>query len=564
MADKKKQITNKPKKSSEIGLGSKKEAIQAAAAAISKDSKETRKEFRESIFSTTKDARVGKDRPAHKHSSVLKQFDERLDEFKEEFNKQLEDLYKRAVNVDYETLIQESNKISKEHKKRVISYGQGLTWAILAFAGPNHKIEPDDYARFDTLISNVTQLHEKNSNIVEIIGRIKQRAMVDADINFVCEMFKKQEYKETTSVNRDKIEWSTTALFVHMMSPSQRYEVLLQYGKMNSPDEAAKLIDAFTKTSVITIKQREKLLSEIYNSKYRTSPTEEKEFLQDQEEVKKRYAGISEKMNSPMAINSASRFLNRKAILGGVVTAIGIAGMITNYMIHFNGEDKWYKKITAGLTKPHFLLGAGVTAFGANMIKKNATPGESVGYWGNLFPSPTPKGNPFGAGDKAVEKNDAMKEFAEICSNHRLIENWCVNENGFAALDGFRTAQSQKKVFDKNKLKLTKKNGKNEKRYEKSDFNQLKSWLEANDGAGYARLIEAEDLYGKPKARRIFTQLIGLTDTLGIGVKEDFDKQGATAVKDRKNSSLRAVFNDYQGCSPRKSRKNKKKNKNNI
>jgi len=555
MVRKKKQITNRPIEVSETGLTSKKEVIQASADAIIKANKEVRKEFRKSIFSATKEARVGNDRPASKHASVLKAFDKRMDEFKNEFNKQLEDLYVRAMNIDYKTLIQESNKISKEHKKQVISYGQGLTWAILAFSGPNHKIEPDDYARFDTLVDNITKLHKENASVVEIIGRIKQRAMVDADIQFICEMFKKHEYKETTNIDRDKVEWSATALFVHMMSPSQRYEVLLQYGKMNSTDEAAKLIDTFTKTSVITIKQREKLLSEIYHTQYRTSLDEEKGFLQDQEEIKKRYSAISKKMNSPMAINTASRFLNRHAILGGVVTAIGIAGMITNYMIAFNGEDKWYKKMTAGLVKPHFLLGAGVTAFGANMIKKNATPGESVGYWNNLLPSSTPKRNPFGMGDKAVEKNDAMKDFAEICSNHRLIERWCIDENGFAALDEFRTDQRHKKILDKTRLKLTKAE---KNKYVKSDFGQLKSWLKNHDKFGYSRLIEAEKVYGKLRTRRIFTQLIGITDTLGIGVKEDFDKQGATAVSNRKQSSLRAVFDDYQGCGIRKVRKNKK------
>ncbi|MBU1446456.1 hypothetical protein KKD70_04290 [Patescibacteria group bacterium] len=548
------KITNQPPistvaaKPSTETVNTSRDQIDYSAKEITSNTQKALSELKGSLVAPTIKARSGKDRPSTQHVTMLERIEKKMKSFEAEFNQQLIDLNKNASSISYKEIIEKSNKIIEAHKEKVFSYGQAITYAVLALAGPNNKIEPEDYARFDMLIDNVTQLHEKNVNITEVIGHIRQRAMTKQDVQYVCRMLKKHEYKEQINTDRDKIGGSASALFVSIMNPYQRYKVLQEYAKIYSPDEAKKLIDTFTETSIITIKQREQLFSEINKSPYQTSQDEEKKFFQAREINEKLYAGIREKMNSPMAINGAERILNRRSLLAGAITAIGAMGMITNYMIHFNSSDKWSEKLTAGLTKPHFWIGAAAAAGGVHYLGKGMTPGESVGFFDKIVPSPKPAGNPFGYGDKAGLQNEKMNELAEISSNHSLIEKWVVNGGGFESLDKFVNIKKRKEIIDKNALKIKGKSEKNKDMPKMSDFAQLETWLKNNDREGYLVLMSSKQRYGVVKTKSIFDRLIGIHDVLGITSKQRFETKGIVTYG--QNYSYKDILRDKQGLTP--------------
>ena len=504
--------------------GSRVEYVKIVKQQHIKDSKLALKELKKGIYAITLKARettkgISGDRKSLIHQNTLDQFDKGLKVHNKKHALEVDALIKSGMK--WEDFIKEMNKLNKKHKRFVVGWSDMLKRAFATLAKSNRKIEGSDYAAFQTMMDNLSAEYHKNTDFRKIIVNIQQRNIQKKDWDVICSYITKYKLRKSVSSDKDRVKYNITALLFRLLDQNQRYQAVLEYSKRTSKAAGARFAESLTMANVLNIKQYEELMKELKGKNYQLSAAHEAELKLGQEQVRKMQEYIRRKLSSPMYINGAERVLNRRTIAGGILTGIGVLGMVANYMSHFN-TTKGPGKFLAGLKSPYFMFSTLVAGAGAHITGKAMTVGKyGVGLGNRIIPQPKRLTNPFGVDKGAEQKDSYFTELSDICKDHRILERWLLYEQGFDDLNGFY----RKKNFDMAKIKTDALEPESTVKDKRVLIDQFIAYQEKRGNKKGAMMIkQAIRSYGKQPTQNYIVRLIGIGAKIGIPTSKSFHK----------------------------------------
>lgn len=504
--------------------GNKAEFIKIAKEQHIKDSKLALKELKKGIYASTLNARetgkgISGDRKSLVHQNIYDKFEAKLKIYNKQHALKIDEWIKSGMK--WEELVKKIDELNKQHKKRVFGLKQAVVYAFRALAGRNKKIEGKDYAIFHTLIDNIIENYDKNTDFRKIIVNIEQGNLQKKDWDVICSYINKFKLRKNVSSDRDQINYNITALLFRLMDQNQRYRAVLEYAKRTSKSAGERFAESLAMSDVINIKQYEELMKELKGKNYQLSVAHEAEIKLAQDQVRKIQEHVRKKLDSPMFINGAERVLNRRTLGGAIITGIGVLGMVANYMAHFN-TTKGPGRFVAGLKSPYFMFGALVTGAGVHITGKSMTAGKhGVGLGNRIIPQPKRLNNPFGVGKNAEIKDRYFSELVDICKDHRILERWLLYENGFNDLNGFYRS----KRADLASIQAQALEPESRKKNKKSVIDQFIDYqIKSGNKKGAMMIRQSIKAYGKGPTQRYIVRLIGIGLKIGAPTTTSFHK----------------------------------------
>jgi len=490
----------------------------------------------------------GGDIPSLRQKRFEDMVEQKIGKQQEALLKKLDDMFATYDGKeDYSKFLERVKSVVDNGVKDINRLVQAITYAVKCLAGYNGEIEVADYAYFYTLLDNISILYGKNVKIGEIFVHIQNDNLAGKDWDIICDNIKSNSLRKVVAMSADSLKLSTGAFLVQLMNPHQRTQMLLEFNKRYGKKQAIKLADQMVQTNAISLKQHEFVMGKINGMKYTRTQVQENLIRKKRRQAEMLTHNIDKNLYRSLAINGAERIFNRKSMGSLLLTGIGAVGMITNYMAGLNtgkGIGKYFK----GLKNPYFLFSMGVAGYGTHLLTGSMHPGKSVGLFNELIPKPKQLENPFGVSDIASKQDYQMKILANICANHKVVENWLLYGNGFDDLHGFYA----KKQFDRKKIKskmLTTQQRTNMKNGKKKGlYDEFLEYVEKEAGnkKGAVALKEAKRLYGKGYVERLIFNLTVSSHTLGILTTADFKRKSTP-----ENIKYYDVFLYRQGVKPR-------------
>ncbi len=492
-------------------------------------------------------ARGEGDRISLRQQKFEERVEKELQKVQEPVLKQLDEMFASYNGTeDYAKFLTRVRELVDKSKQDVTKLQQSILYSVRCLAGYDRKITAEDYAYFDSILDNISEMYSKDVKLVDILSNIQKENLTSADWDAICNNIKSKSFKRTPTSAMDEIKLSTSAFFVQMMTPDQRTQLLIEFSKRHGKDHATELANQMVNSSLITLKQHEKAMTEITGAEYIRTEEDEKHIRQQRVQAEMIAKEIGNKLKSPLAINAAERLFNRKSLGSLLITGIGVMGMVTNYMNGLNtgkGIGKWFN----GLTNPYFIFSAAVAGGGYHALTGAMHPGKGVGAFDKFIGKPRELDNLFGTGDISQKQDTQMKILAETCADHKSIEDYLLSKEtkGFDDIWSFY----QKKDFDQRKLKsnLLTEDQKKQKG-KKGLYDEFLEYVEKERGneRGAVRIREAERLYGKAKVERMIFNVTVASHTLGINTTDGF--YGQTT---QQNLKYHDIFLYRQGVGPK-------------
>lgn len=488
----------------------------------------------------------GGDIPSLRQKRFEEIVEKKLKKHQKTLLEKLDDMFATYDNrEDYAKFLERVRLIVEEGKENITRLQQAILYSVRALAGYNGKIEVGDYAYLYTLLDNISNLYSKNVKIGEVLAHIQKDTLSKKDWDVLCKNIKAKTLKRTTNSAKDELRLSTSAFLVQLMNPHQKTQLILEFNNRYGEKHVSELADQMVNSGAISLKQHEVVMTKIIGAQYIRTREEEKHIRERRRQAEMLTRNIRRNLKRPLAINAAERLLNRKSLGSFLVTGIGIMGMITNYaggLSTGKGIGKYFK----GLKSPYFLLSTAVTAGGYHMLTGSMHPGKSVGALDKLIGKPRRLDNPFGTTGVAEQQDAQMKFLANICGNHRVIEDYLLRNKGFDDVWSFYS----KKQFDRTKLKsnmLTTKQRTDLKGAKKKRlYDEFIEHVEKRGNRqGAIRLKEAKRLYGTSAVERIIFNTTVAAHTLGINTTAGFYRKST-----QRNIKYNDVFLYRQGVKP--------------
>lgn len=466
------------------------------------------------------------DRQSLMLGNVLKKFNDNLLVFEKKYLLEFDTLVKSGLSWD--ELLRRIRILEQAHKKESVGYMKAIKYAFMALAGSNRKLEKEDFALFNSLIDNITEVYSKKNDFRKIIVNIQQEKIQKKDWDVICEYIARYRYQKDVSSDRDEVKLNVTGVLISLMTPNQRFQMVMEFSKRTSAQQATFLSKSLTMANVLNVRQYEALMKEFNGKDYALNIADESEIKKAQAQMRRIDKGIAKKMESPMLINGAERVLNRSSIFSALITGIGFVGMVSNYMTHFN-SSKGAGKFLAGLKSPYFMLSAGITAYGVHRLGKGMTAGEhGIGMLSKYMPTPKRLNNPFGVGKKAEQKDNYFGELVDITQNHSILERWLLTQNGFNDLNGFY----RKKNYDVAKLNSSVFERESNKKDKKPLLDEFIEYQENRGNKIGAKMIkQAIDQYGRKAVQTYVVRLIVIGQSIGIPTSNSFNRTNVPTQK---------------------------------
>ncbi len=460
------------------------------------------------------------DRQSLMLGNVLKKFNDNLLVFEKKYLLEFDTLVKSGLSWD--ELMRRLQILSARHKKESVGYMQAVKYAFMALAGSDRKLEKKDFAMFNSIIDNITEAYSKDNDFRKILVNIQQEKIQKKDWDVICEYLAQYKFQKDVSSDRDEIRFNINGMLISLMTPNQRYQMVLEFSKRSMGQQAEFLAKSLTMANVLNTRQYEALMKEFQGNNYELSVADESEIKKSQAQMRRIEEGVAKKMGSPMLINGAERVLNRSSLFATLITGIGFLGMASNYMTHFNAA-KGAGKFLAGLKSPYFMASLGITAYGVHRLGKGMTAGEhGVGMLSKYMPVPKRLNNPFGVGKAAEQKDGYFGELVDITKNHSILERWLLTQNGFNDLNGFY----RKKNYDVAKLNASVFEPESMEQGKKQSL--LDEFIEYQESRGNkvgAKMIkQAIDQYGKKAMQTYIVRLIVIGQSIGIPTSNSFNR----------------------------------------
>ncbi|MFC1599426.1 hypothetical protein ACFL3T_00170 [Patescibacteria group bacterium] len=504
------------------------ETIRMAKTVATKQAAQALKQLKRDMTASTLNARetgkgISGDRKSLIHQRIFDQFEAKMKAYNKQhalaIDKKVKELTARGFK--WNDIVNKIKELNLKYKKHIFGLEQSIAYAFRALAGSNKKLEGADYATFQTLFDNISDAYNKNNDFRKTIINIAQGNLNKKDWDMICASIKKYKLRKNVSKDKDRLSYNITALLFRLMDQNQRYQAVLEYAKRNSKAEGARFAESLVMSDVLNIKQYEELMKELKGKNYTLSSAREAEIKLSQLQVRKMREYVRKRLASPMLINGAERMLNRTTIAGGIITGIGILGMISNYMAHFN-TTKGAGRFVAGLKSPYFMFGALVTAAGAHITGKGMTAGKhGVGLANRFIPQPKRLNNPFGVGKSAESKDKYFDELVAICKDHRILERWLLNEQGFDDLNGFY----RKKNYDLAKIKSDALEPESTRKDKRPLIEQFIAYQESRGNKKGAMMIRRSiKAYGKQPTQQYIVRLIAIGAKVGLPTSRSFNK----------------------------------------
>lgn len=458
------------------------------------------------------------DRQSLMTGNIIKRFHKELLVFEKRYLLEFDTLVKS--NLSWDELMRRLRRLEQDHKRESIGYMQAIKYAFMALAGSDRKLSKADFAVFNSLIDNITEAYSEDNDFRKIIVNIQQKKIQKKDWDLICKYVAKYEFKKDVSNDRDEIRFNVTGLLVSLMTPNQKYQMVMEFSKRTTTQQAEILAESLALANVLNVRQYESLMKEFQGKDYELSTAKEADIKKSQAQMKKINQAVAAKMGTPMLINGAERVLNRSSIFAGVITGLGFIGMVSNYMTNFNSASG-AGKLIAGLKSPYFLFSAGITAYGVHRLGKGMTAGEhGVGMLSKYMPVPERLNNPFGVGKQAEQKDEYFTELTNITQSHSILERWLLTQNGFNDLDGFY----RKKNFDTAKLNAGIFEPESLPKGSKPMLDEFIAYQEKRGNKIGAKMIrQAIDQYGRDAVQKYVVRLLVIGKSLGVPTSKSFN-----------------------------------------
>jgi len=503
------------------------ETVKMAKEVAKKQAKLALKQLKKDMFAATINARetkkgVSGDRKSLIHQNIIDQFDKKLGHFHKQHSIEIDKKVKEmtAAGFKWSEIVKKIRELNLKYKKNIFGLEQSIAYAFRALAGSNRKIEGSDYAVFQTLFDNISDAYSKDNDFRVTLLHISQGKLSKKDWDMICDKIKMYKLRKDVSKEKDRVNYNITALIFRLLDQNQRYQAVLEYAKRTSKPEGARFAESLVMSGVINIKQYEELMRDLKDKNFKLTDAQEANIKLSQEQVQKVSKMIAKKLDSPMLINGAERMLNRTTIAGGIITGIGILGMVSNYMAHFNATEG-PGKFLAGLKSPYFMFGALVTGAGVHITGKGMTAGkQGIGALSKFIPQPKRLNNPFLAYERPKVTDRYFDELVDICNNHRILERWLLYEQGFEDLNGFY----RKKKYNMDKIKSEALEPESVSKDKRPIIEQFIAYQEERGNKKGAMMIKQSiKAYGKQATQNYIVRLIAISQEIGAPSSRHFN-----------------------------------------